>query len=833
MAVDIRSWIAASVGAFVMVAACVAAFFYFAVDTATRSHIDGVAIVDASTSDTVTIYRNSFGIPHVVGKTVDDMAYGQGYAHAQDRLWQMDLWRRLGRGRLAEVLGKKAIIADLFMRSVGISDIARNQYEALPDQERSLLTAYARGVNDFIEDNRERLPFEFDALNYQPQPWLAEDCLVVGRVVAFELSLGFWNDIAYTEIAAQRGLQAMRDYVPRAPLAPYVLDTTRVPPFTFEPVDYVDSMDLGNESLAMNVMEGLRSVREHAGIRGSAFGSNCWAVARDGSAILANDPHLMASTPPVWYQIHLTAPGLNALGLSVPGIPFVLSGRNDSLAWGVTNAMIDDVDFILERVDQRNPNYYLNGKGVRQKFRFVRDTIKVAGAPDSIIDRRYTNNSAVISDVHHFREPELLFRIKRSTGSKYLFTHALTFRWTARSRSNELGALRRLNMAHTIDEATSALSMWHAPAFNFHLAHRRGIVRTVVAGVIPIRSHLDPLLPAPSWDERSEWQGIVHMSTLGMVTRSRKGAVASANNRTRPDAEPFISTLFQPSSRVQRIEELIRIYTDMTVRDAQVMQMDVVSPYALHFNAKVLPILKKGHERLDSVGRRALYLLERWDGSQTAVSPAAAINAVFLQRMIWNTFEDELGRQLYYDWTLISANPLNRMQDLLSEPTHVLYDDVRTPEREDMSWIVLRSFVEAVNELHATFRTPNVRKWRFGKIHTVTFPHVMGVNPLMKPVMNIGPFEVGGSITTIMNTEWAVYDPFDTKVTVSARIISDLADSIQYSVLPGGSSGQPLDAHYGDQTQLWLRGGYVQLPTSSTPAPSFKVSAVLAPSSRN
>jgi penicillin G amidase len=538
---------------------------------------------------------------------------------------------------------------------------------------------------------------------------------------------------------------------------------------------------------------------------------------------------LTASTPAIWYQIHITAPGLNVTGLSIAGLPFVVSGRNDDIAWGVTNAMIDDVDFIVERVDQSNPNYYLDHRGERKKFVFLTDTIRIAGSPDSIVYRRYTTNSAVISDVHLFREPEFLFRIPRTPATKYLSRTALTFRWTARSRSNEVGALLRLNTARVLDEAEQALLTWHAPAFNFHLAHRSGEVRTVVAGVIPIRRNMDPLLPSPSWDGRSRWEGLMHLSSLGRIAYKGKGAVASANNRIIPQSEPFVSTLFHPASRAQRIKELIGIYKNMTVRDAQVMQMDVVSPYAQRFTRKVLPYLLLGRDRLDSLSLRAFDLLRSWDGSETAVSPEAAIYAMFLQRMMWNTFEDELGSQLYYDWTLISSNPFNRMMDLLDDPRHRLFDDVRTPQKEDLGWIVLRSFVEAVHRLHAEFDTDDVRTWEFGAMHTVTFPHIMGANPLMRPLMNNGPFAIGGSVTTLMNTEWAVYDPFKTKVTVSARVISDLADSVQYTVIPGGASGQPLDAHYSDQTQLWLRGGYVQVPTSPKPSITFTLSTTIAP----
>lgn len=828
----LRTWLQGTVGIAVTSLVLVISFAYFAVGLATRSHPDPYTMTSAAVSDSTRIYRNSFGIPHIVAPTVNDALFAQGYVHAQDRMWQLDVWRRIGQGRLAEVLGRMAAPADAFMRALDIDQIAVNQFRSLPELTKNQLRSYAQGVNAYIEANIEALPFEFDALGYRPDPWRPEDCLTVGRVMSFELSRAFFNDIAYTQIAAQRGVQAMMDYVPHGPHAPFILDTMSQYASPYVRTVMRDSAVASIAGHVRGLSEQLASIRDVLGLNGSSIGSNCWAVGRgsDG-AILANDPHLSVSMPAKWYQIHLTAPGLNVIGLSIPGIPFVLSGRNDQIAWGVTNTLIDDVDFVIERVDQKNPNYYYNASGDRVKFRFRRDTIRIKGEPDSLIDLRYTKTSCVISDVHPLRQPSWVFGIPRAAASKLMASTCLTYRWTATSPSNEVGALHRVNIASTYQDAVDALSTWNVPAMNFHIAQKDGTVASIVAGVIPHRVGVDPLLPSPSWDATAGWNGLIHLKALGTVVKRGHGSVASANNRPVASGTPFISTIFEPSSRIERITELLDVYKDMSVRDAQVMQQDVTSPFAVRFTQQLIPHLDRASKQYSDVEKRALTLMKKWDGQLTTVDPAASLHAVLLQRLIWNTFEDELGTQLFYDWVFIGSNPVKRIEELLVEPQHRLFDNVRTKARENLTWIVVKSFHEAVAHLQDTFDSNEPSEWLYGKLHGVTFPHLFGAHPLMRPVMNAGPYEVGGSTTTIFNTEWAIHKPYETIVTASGRVISDLADSVQYTVLPGGVSGQPLDAHYTDQMQLWLKGGYVRVPCSRRPDITFRLYEILVPGS--
>lgn len=828
---------------------------YFALRIATRSHPEPFRESVAAVADSTQIYRNSFGIPHIIGKSNHDVLFAQGYVHAQDRLWQMDLWRRTGRGRTAEVLGPEAVVVDAFMRSLDIRTIVKQQASKISKTSRELLQAYADGVNAYIEENSEDLPFEFDALDYKPEQWTIEDCLVVGRVLSFELSLAFWSDLTFAQIDYAKGKGAYKRYLPRSNKGPYVLDTSSAAApreldsaRTETAIGSLYPSEGKNTSTEVTgrLLSTLRSVREMLGLRGSGYGSNCWAVrTSSGSSIVANDPHLSVSIPAKWYQIHLSSPNLNVLGLSVPGLPLVLSGRNDHLAWGFTNVMADDVDYIAQRIDASNPdNYYFDAKGNRTRFKHTNDTIRVKGSVDTIVSIRSTTVSNVISDYHVSRNPELLSGFERPLATGYIMRErsktvpmCLSFRWTAQYPSDEILAVYRINTATTTANVTSALSTWGAPALNFTVGTKAGAVANIVAGYIPNRGSIDPHVPAGEGQNSGDWNGVWQLTTLGSLVNPRQGWVGSANNPTSASA-PFIGSLYEPNSRIMRLRELMSVYKDPSVRDIQIMQQDLKSPYAHAMLQKILPVLTKHSKRLSNEQRQALTLLQQWDGTFSAVDKAAAIYATFLQRLLWSTFADELGKPLYYDYVQISNLPLRRIEELVDTPQDTLWDDARTDSREDMSWIVIRAFTEAVNDMRASLGPlqNNVNDaWAWGKIHNITFPHVFGRNPLMRPVMDLGPFEIGGSQTSLNNSEWriAMSDPHNvhlpTFVAPSMRVISAMNDTIQYVVVPGGSSGQPLDRHYSDQMQLWLKGGYVKVPVKPTADVSFQLYHVFTP----
>lgn len=807
-------------------------FAYFAIGLATRSHPEAYAISRVPVSDTVRVFRNSFGIPHILASSDVDVVFGQAWVHAQDRMWQMDVWRRTARGRLAELFGISYAPVDAFLRSMDLVSLSESVYRQLPSKSRAFLQAYSNGVNAFLAQNTEKLAFEFDALGYQPDPWTPEDCILVSRILALYQSPALWNDVSFAMIAAQRGTEAMRLYVPTSPNGPYCLDTTSAPAEPYTPLPVADTVVRSVAQASKQLTSILRNVQAMISLPSTSSASNGWAVGRgDDGAIVANDPHLGVALPSRWYQIHLTSPTLNVTGISIPGFPFVVAGRNDSLAWGITSAMVDDIDYAIERVDQTNTNYYLDHNSKPVKFQFRRDTIRVRNAADSLIDLRFTARGCVVSDalpahvgVRHTTSTDKSY-------SAYLSVNCLTMKWTGRFASDEVGCLYALNQSARISQAHEAFRGWGAPALVINVGEANGSVGMFAAGFVPARVRVDPLLPHVASDTTASWRGVVRLTDRPPRLSGRRGMVASANNRLSANGTMQYGILSEPSSRIDRIHDQLRVYREMTVRDAQVLQQDLVSLYAASFTKKIVPVLQRATNRFSETERSALNELAAWDGSMTPISVAASIHAALLQKMMYYTFQDELGTPLYEQWVGMTNIPLRRVFELLDEPLHPLFDDLRTPVRENLSWIAIRSFTEALKDLTTTFGTTDITQWQWYRLHTVTFPHPMGSHQLLQPVVNSGPYNVGGSSTTLFNTEWDIRKPYATTITSSAKIISDLSDSVQYSVVPGGSSGQALHGHYTDQMQLWLKGGYVRIPVRRRPDITFRLFHVLTPDS--
>lgn len=832
----IRAVLEGTLGILVAVVCIAIAAIAFVVGLTTRSH-PATGSVEVGVRDTTTILRNTAGFVHIVATSDHDGLYAQGWAHASDRLWQMEVLRRAARGTLSEILGPDAVRTDLFMRSINLTATARRLKASLSPISRSILSSYVDGINGYIAEYPDELPFEFDALDARPAPWTPEDCLMVGRVVALQFSVGFWADIAMAQIAAQRGVDVAAMYIPQGlPHDPAVLDTfalPRVVPAQAVPAD--SSMPPNAATVMLQVGHALKNVASTLNITGSGRGSNAWAMSLGTEgAIVANDPHLPLALPSTWYPVHITTPSYNVTGMSIPGLPLVMSGSNDHIAWAVSSMMADDVDYFIERVDRTNSGYYFNELGQRKRFTYRRDTIAIRGTVDTIVDIRHTERSAVISDVHQMRTPNTLVNMRRSTKPAVIDTACVTYRWTAQyTTSDEILALHRLARLTVTDSIASAMQTWHVPAVNLTVGSADGNVATFPIGVLARRANagIATSMMHLGWQPGTDWSGVVSASVYGRTARGRRWVVA-ANNRLSSASGPYVGTFYEPSSRAERIAEQLSLHDEYSARDAQVMQMDVTSPYARRLLQKVLPILRSGTKRYGEREMTSLKILTNWDAACSELEPGAAIFATFLQRLIRNTFEDELGSVLYQEYCFVSSIPTRRVAELIETPLHALFDDVRTPQREDLSWIAIRSFIECVEEVRQRTGIDDPEQWDWGMLHTVTLRHVFGKNPLMQPTVNQGPFPIGGMSTTVLNTEMDVNTPYDVRVGVSMRIVTDVGAKTQYAVVPGGVSGQPLDANYSNLVQLWLKGGFVRLSTQRTPDASFSVFTTLLPKAR-
>lgn len=823
-------------------------FLVFAVFVATKSHPDvaGVTAVPLL-GDSLFIYRNPYGIPHIVGNSDADVFFGIGYAHAQDRLWQMDMARRTGQGRLSEIFGRKTLPADMLLRPLGIHRTAAKLYKAITDDSRMALQSYANGVNAYMQEYHSRLPFEFDALHYTPDPWKPEDCLIVQRVLAWELNTAFWTDAALGEIASVLGEQRAQDLVPSYPAnAPTVMGDQKVVRDTsqwMQPTPKSDTAQLSRYRAAPEtagafaaVLSAQRVLREVLHTEGSARGSNSWVIRKNSreksGVILANDPHLALTAPPRWYEAHLSSPTMNVVGFTLPGLPFVIAGRNDQIAWGITNMMVDDCDYFIERIDSTNKRKYRTPSGAAKAFVFIRDTIAVRDSSEAIIDFRYTDRSAVISDGHPYMYPHTLFGKERLQGSDFFEQYALTYSWTGHQMSDEILALYRLQKAKNWEQFLRAVNIFAVPGFNFSYADTRGNYGIAPAAAVPKRGPLcTPNFPNPGWDAASQWQGTYPPTSLPRLYNPQQGFVSSANNKTAASLPFHVSSLWEPASRAIRIHEMLSSYEEFSKQEAAIMQMDVTSPHAQDLLRVALPLLKQRRTGMDAVEQRAFDTLATWSSIMDADDPNTAIYSVFLERLTRNIFEDELGERLFLEYAFTVSLPMRRTLELMQSPTaSPWFDDVRTSKKESRTDIVFRSFREAVQYLRTTFATASMPSWNYGALHQVTIQHLLSEEKPLDKVTDIGPFPLGGDVTTINSAEWKFERPFRAVLGPSMRLICDMQDSTVQMILPGGNSGQPLSAHYANQMQLWLNGGFIDIPVDRTPAPAFSDILVLVPS---
>jgi penicillin amidase len=803
-----------------------ASFTAFSLYVATRSEVEPNTVVNANTKDTIAIYRNQFSVPHIIASSESDAFFALGYVHAQDRLWQMDIARRAGEGRLAEIFGKEALETDKFLRSLDLPTISQKTWKSSSKTSRFILEQYSNGVNAFIDEHKTGLSFEFGALGYLPEEWQPTDCILISRMMAFEMSIGFWSDIAFGEIADKLGVERASELIPSYPnSAPFIIPSEKKPivSSTPKPTSQTETLPLFNNHDAISSTANLlASLRHFMGMNGSGVGSNSWAMkttaTSDASTILANDPHLSLSMPARWYQAHVTTPTLNITGLTIAGLPLFVVGRNDNISWGITNMMADDCDYFVEKIDT-NSNFYFNEDGKRVKFKYRRDTILVKGDEPLIYDIRFSKRSPIISDVHTLVPNKLSIN---STPNNFLQKYALSYSWTAQQASDEILAMYRINKANSWQEFQQGVNLWCVPALNFSYADRKGNIGIAPAGTIPIRSRGNPNIPSPSWLTEYAWQGVHTSSELPRMYNPTKRYLMSANNKTAEVLPYFITSLWEPSSRVERIEETLREFDEYTVRDAQFMQMDVTSPFARTLLKKTLPIIVSKQQYLSQTEREALKMLQSWDGIMTARDPQPMLYSGFLNNLLRQTFEDELGERLYRDYVFVANLPTRKIMELLNiDSSSVWFDNVKTKEIENKDEIVFRSFVLAVRSLQDHYKNNDIRSWKYGDLHHVTLNHLFSSNPFMKQIVTHGPFPTGGDNTTLNNGEYHFFEPQEQVLGASMRFIADMKDTVIYSVLPGGNSGEPLSAHYSDQVQLWLNGGYIRIPVKRLPDASF------------
>lgn len=736
---------------------------------------------------TVEIYRDKYAVPYIRANSDLDASFALGFLHAQERLFQMDIMRRVGFGRLSEVFGTKTIPFDRMFKSMRFGKIAEQIYNELEEPYKSHIEAYAAGVNAFIQEAEGNFQIEFSLLNYQPEKWLPEHTLVIGKLLAWELNISWWADIAFTSLIQKFGAEKVKEIIPSFDEnAPAI-----VPDFLAQlpavPTGFVDTDKL---------------FREFIGSTGTHIGSNNWVVggtkSASGKPIIANDPHLAFQTPSKWYVVSIRSSNWNVDGFTLPGVPVIVIGKNDNITWTMTNVMADDADFYIEKLDTSKTKYLLDNEW--NELRIERDSIIVKDSSNIEMISKWTHRGPIVSHIHPY---------STINNDSLLSELDISMRWTALEFHTELSAVYDMNFARNESEFKLGAGKFTAPGQNFVYADKEGNIGYICAAKLPVRNTNSTTFVFDGTDSSNDWTGYVDFDEMPMFSNPSSGFIATANNKTIEDFKYHISNLWEPPSRIKRIFELLQKNEFHSVQDFMKYQNDFYSHYA----SEIVPYIITAFDNAeinDNNLRTALSLLKNWDFNFEKESQTPAIYANFYQRFVENIFLDEMGENLFEEYIFIANIPYRKVTELLSQNYSSWYDDINTESIESKNDIIRKSLIDALVQLEDELGK-NISEWQWGRIHTLTLKHVFsGQSKIADYFFDIGPFEMGGDGTTVNNMEYSFREPFDVKLGPSMRFIYDYAEPDNfYYVLPNGQSGNPFSEHYCDMTELWLKGEYL------------------------
>jgi penicillin amidase len=733
-------------------------------------------------NDEVVVYRDAFGIPHIYARNESDLYRAVGFSMAQDRLWQMDLLRRVCTGRLSEIFGEDLVETDLLLRSLRMPEKSRLILKNTEDPMVRACLSFTDGVNQYIDANLNRLPPEFIILRYKPEKWQPEHSVNLVGYMGWDLRLSWSEEVVLDKIRRRFGEAKSREMLPD----PALRKTFVYPGFKAP----AESLDVESTLLAAN------NQLRRLGL--AVFGgSNNWAVSGkksfDGMPILANDMHLGLNSPGIWYQMHQVIGGkLNVTGVVLPGQPFVVAGHNDRIAWGFTNVMVDNTDFYLEKVNPENPRQYeLNGSWRDMEVRT--EKIKISGGETVREELRFTHRGPIVSRFYDAED------------------RAISMRWIGNDYSNELRSVYLVNRAGNWDDFKNAMSTFISVSQNTVYADVDGNIGLYCCAGVPIRNEGDTNILLPGETDEFDWKGIVPFEDLPHSFNPENGTVSSANNRTVGDEYPhYISHWFFPSTRIDRIRQMLDEKERFSSEDFKRMQADQKSVLVASILNVVLSEMEKSDLPTD-LEKETIQLLSSWDGVLAKTSAEALIFETFLWVFAENLLADEMGDALYGEFLGSSLLREYAIQNVMGAKNSLWCDDTRTPETvETFTEIVQKSFRDTVAYLRDNYgRNPD--DWQWGKIHRLTLGHPLGNVKILNWLFrfNSGPYEVGGNSHTVCSFSYSLKEPFEVTWGASHRHIYTLANwDESLTVIPTGVSGIPSSPHYCDQTQHYLANRY-------------------------
>ncbi len=737
----------------------------------------GGTIADATLNEPAEIVRDGRAIPHIEAKSWTDAAFALGVAHGQDRLWQMMILRRAGQGRLAEIFGPPAVPVDKTVRSVGLTRLAQTNFGHLSAEVQGLLRAYAAGINTQVVGRDRPLPPEFTLLWTEAEPWSASDSLILMSLLSVGLSSNVFTELSRVALSAALPAERIADLFAPAPGLPAGVDLS---PFQAKPENTARNAALATVDLPLGA-------------------SNNWVVdgtrSMTGAPLLANDPHLGLQMPGLWYLVHLRVGGRSAVGASLPGVPAILLGHTDDLAWGMTNTGTDVQDLVLERVDPDNPNAYLTPDGPRP-FETRTETIRVRFGADVTHTVRRTRNGPVI-DLLQDRAPE---------------GHVWAVKWTADTPINRtLHVSTGILTARSIEQIRPLIADYVAPTQNFVFADRQGAIGFVAAGAVPARADDVPgrgLVPVAGWRHGQIWEGMLDPADWPQVWQPASGALATANSDIRPEGYPHLITEeWSLPFRTERIETLL---ADRPLHDLDSFAA-IMNDHRTGLRGGLLARMLDLTPRDDDLAQ-ALDAMRGWDGMMSGERAEPLMMVAWLGALTDRLAADDLAAAGEAGEAIAGRlNPVFVL-DVLNGRARADHwcDDGSTPVREDCPAVLAASLRAGLTTLERRFGTDR-SAWRWGAAHGAVHSHLpFGFVPVLKALFNRRVETAGGTYTVSRGSyRLSGPDQFTNVHGGGYRALYDVGRPERSRfMIATGQSGNPYSEHYDDLVAPWGEGAF-------------------------
>ncbi|MBK5209936.1 MAG: penicillin acylase family protein [Flavobacteriaceae bacterium] len=747
-----------------------------------------------------TVYFDDYGIPHIYAQNQYDATTALGYVHAQDRLWQMELMRRIAPGRLSEIFGKDMLKNDQFFVSLGIEEASKKSIEKLDKNGEvyKLAVAYLNGINQFIENGST--PIEFTLVGIEKEKYELNDIYNILGYMSFSFAMAQKTDPLLSVIQEKLGDAYIKE-----------LNINSDPNTTFiknskENIDNFTTM-----------VASVNEIMENSPIP-PFIGSNSWVVSPNktttGKVIFANDPHIGYSQPAVWYEAHTVTPDYEMYGYHLAGVPFPLLGHNRNYAYGLTMFENDDLDFYKEENDPADSTKYKTPNGF-ETYKTATKTIKVKDAEDVIITVRSSRHGPIMNDaIEAIAENE-------PVAMSWIYT---------RLEGKILDALYTISRATEMNDVKKGASMIHAPGLNIMYGDAKGNVAWWASGKLykhnPNVNTKFILNGASGYDDPIEY---LDFSSNPMAENPPWNYVYSANNQPDSIAGMLYPGYYVPEDRAKRIVQLLAPKNNWNKQSMSAMINDITSSVSPGIVKEFTEIMD--YDSFSKNEQNAIDVLQLWDGSNTVDNIAPTIYNKWIYLYLKNTFENELGEKLFIQFL---ATHLSKrvIADQIKKDSSIWWDDITTKDKtESKKEILSKSLVEAVAFLEKQLGT-DIKAWNWGKIHTLEHNHPLGKVAALKKYFNVGPFAINGTREVINNMSFDYDDSGLYKVNAgpsTRRIIdfSDIENSI--SILPTGESGNPFSKHYKDQAEMYNKGEFRKMKMNEEEIKSVSTILIISP----